>query len=112
MKNDQNPWPVRNRIDISKPAENDLRDLVRYISAQLSVPMTAMEMLEAMEQAMASLEEMPHRASAVADERLASIGYRKLMVKNYIIFFSIDEQARVVDVERILYGRRNWRAIL
>ncbi|NLA25844.1 MAG: type II toxin-antitoxin system RelE/ParE family toxin [Firmicutes bacterium] len=111
MKNDKNPSPVRYRIDISEPAENDLREIVRYISAQLSAPMTAMEMLEAMEQTIVSLEEMPHRASAVADERLASIGYRKLIVKNYIIFFSIDEKAKV-DVERILYGRRNWRAIL
>lgn len=112
MKGNKNPSPVRYRIDISEPAENDLREIVRYISAQLSAPMTAMEMLEAMEQAIVSLEEMPHRASVVADERLASIGYRKLIVKNYIIFFSIDEKAKVVDVERILYGRRNWQAIL
>lgn len=112
MKDDKNPLPVRYRIDVSEPAECDLRDIVRHISAQLSAPMTATEMLEAMEQAMTSLEEMPHRAPTVADERLASNGYRKLIVKNYIIFFSIDEKAKVVEVERILYGRRNWRAIL
>lgn len=112
MKDDKNPSPVRYRIDISESAENDLRDIVRYISAQLSAPITALEMLEAIEQAMAGLVEMPHRAAAVADERLATIGYRKLILKNYIIFFSIDEKAKVVDVERILYGRRNWRAIL
>ena len=112
MKGEKNPSPVRYRVDISEPAENDLRDIVRYISAQLSAPMTAMEMLEAMEQAMSSLGEMPHRAPAVADERLAAIGYRKLIVKNYVIFFSINEKAKAVDVERILYGQRNWRAIL
>ncbi len=112
MKDDENPSPIRYRIDISEPAENDLRDIVRYISARLLAPMTAMEILEAIEQAMASLEEMPHRAPVVADERLATIGYRMLNVKKYIIFFSIDKKAKVVDVERILYGRRNWRAIL
>lgn len=26
------------RVDVSEPAENDLRDIVRYISAQLSAP--------------------------------------------------------------------------
>ena len=112
MKGEKNPPPARYRVDISEPAENDLMDIVRYISAQLSAPMTAMEMLDAMEQAMSSLEEMPHRAPAVADERLAAIGYRKLIVGNYIIFFSINEKTKAVDVERILYGRRNWRAIL
>jgi toxin ParE1/3/4 len=112
MKDDKNPSSIRYRIDVSEPAENDLRDIVRYISAQLSAPITALEMLEVIEQAMSGLAEMPHRAPAVADERLAAIGYRKLIVKNYIIFFSIDEKEKVVDVERILYGRRNWQAIL
>ncbi len=112
MRDDKNPSSARYRIDISEPAEKDLRDIVRYVSAQLSAPITALEMLQAMEQAMASLAEMPHRAPAVADERLGAIGYRRLMVKNYIIFFSVDEKAKAVDVERVLYGRRNWRAIL
>ncbi len=112
MKGDRKPSPSRYRIDIAEPAEKDLRDIIRYISAQLSAPITAPEMLKAFEQAMVGLAEMPHRAPAVADERLAATGYHKLIVKNYIIFFSINEKAKVVDVERILYGRRNWQAIL
>lgn len=112
MKDDRDLSPVRYRIDISEPAENDLRDIVRYISAQLAAPITALETLEAIEQATTYLADIPHRAPAVADERLAVIGYSKLIVKNHIIFFSVDEKARVVDVERILYGRRNWQAIL
>ena len=112
MKDDKNPSSIRYRIDVSEPAEIDLRDIIRYISAQLLAPITALEMLESIEQAMAGLAEMPHRVPTVADERLAAIGYRKLIVKNYIIFFSIDEKAKVVDVERILYGQRNWRTIL
>ena len=34
---------VKYRIDVSEPAENDLRDTVRYISAQLSASMTALQ---------------------------------------------------------------------
>jgi plasmid stabilization system protein ParE len=45
-------------------------------------------------------------------ERLASMGYRKLQVKNYIAFFTINEKDGVVDVERILYTRRDWLRIL
>ncbi|HBG16880.1 MAG TPA: hypothetical protein DDW93_08890 [Firmicutes bacterium] len=41
-----------------------------------------------------------------------SIGYRKLIVKNYIVFFTINEKSKVVDVERILYARRDWLRIL
>lgn len=100
------------RIDVSEPAENDLRDIVRYISAQLSAPMTALEMLNNIEEAVMSLTVMPQKCPFVTDERLATMGYRKLLVKNYIVFFTIDEKSKAVDVERILYARRDWHHIL
>mgnify|MGYP000922974770 FL=1 len=102
----------RYRIDISEPAENDLRNIVRYISAQLSAPITALKMMDIIEEAISGLAFMPQKCPFVVDERLAMIGYHKLIVKNYIVFFTIDEKLEVVDIERILYARRNWRHIL
>lgn len=100
------------RVDVSEPAENDLRDIVRYISAQLSAPMTALKMMDTLEEAITGLTVMPEKCPSVTDERLAMMGYRKLLVKNYIVFFTIDEKSKVVDVERILYARRDWHHIL
>lgn len=103
---------VKYRVDVSEPAENDLRDIIRYISAQLSAPITASKMMDAFEDANANLADMPYKCPLVSDERLASMGYRKLIVKKYIVFYTIDEKTQVVDVERILYARRNWIHIL
>ena len=99
-------------IDISEPAENDLRDIVRYIAAQLSAPLTALKMMDLVEEAIMGLAILPKKCSPVIDERLALMGYRKLPVKNYVVLFTIDEKAKVVDIERILYARRDWRQIL
>ncbi|MCL2812680.1 MAG: type II toxin-antitoxin system RelE/ParE family toxin [Clostridia bacterium] len=99
-------------VEVSEPAENDLRDIVHYISAQLYAPISAMMMMEAIDEALSNLSDMPQRCPLVSDERLASIGYRKLNVKNYIAFFTIDESANAVNVERILYARRDWLHIL
>jgi plasmid stabilization system protein ParE len=38
-------------VDLSALAENDLIDIVRYISAQLLAPTTALKMLDAIEEA-------------------------------------------------------------
>ena len=100
------------RVYISEPAENDLRNIVRYISAQLSAPITALKMMDSIEKAINELAFMPQKCLFVVDERLAMLGYHKLVVKNYIVFFTIDEQLKFVDIERILYSRRNWRHIL
>jgi len=100
------------RVDVSEPAENDLKDIVRYIASQLSAPISALQMMELLEEAMSRLSNMPQRCPLVADECLSQMGYRKLPIKNYVVFFSIDEKNKVVDVERILYGRRDWLRIL
>lgn len=102
----------RYMVDISEPAENDLRDIVRYISAQLSAPITALKMMDIIEEAIGGLAVIPQKYPSIVDERLAMLGYHKLLVKNYIVFFTIDEKLKVVDIERILYARRNWRHIL
>ena len=96
------------RVLISAPAENDLRDIVRYISAQLLAPMTAAKMMDAIE----GLVDMPQKFPLVTDERLATMGYRKFIVKSYIVFYTIDEKSTVVDIIRIVYARRDWLQLL
>lgn len=100
------------RVDISETAEEDLRDIVRYISSELNVPITALNMMDLIEKAIAGLSDNPQRCPVITDDKLSVMGYRKLIVKNYIVFFTIDEKFKVVDVERILYARRDWLNIL
>ena len=100
------------RVYVSEPAEEDLRDIVRYISSQLSAPMTALKMMETIDVALSKLADMPQAYPLVRDDRLASMGYRRINVKNYAAFFTINETAKVVDVERILYARRDWAQII
>lgn len=99
-------------VTVSEAAERDLVDIVKYISAQLAAPISAENMVNAIEEALFGLAYMPHKHPPVTDERLLTMGYRKLVVKNYIAFFSIDEAEKTVDVERILYARRDWLCIL
>lgn len=100
------------RVEISEPAENDLLGIVRYISTQLSAPATATQMVDAFEVALSASAEMPQKYSFVSDNNLASMGYRKLQVKNYIVFFIMNERSDIVEIHRILYARRDWLRLL
>lgn len=96
----------------ARPAEEDLIDILKYIGIDVSEPSAALRMLETIDKSIESLSVMPHRYPLVDDERLAALGYRKLPVKNYLVFFTIGEDANTVYVERILYARRDWLQIL
>jgi plasmid stabilization system protein ParE len=46
----------------------------------------------------------------VLNNELASIGFRFVMIKNYMLFYIIEENQ--INIIRFLYGRRNWINIL
>ena len=100
------------RVIITEPAVSDLDEIAEYIISQFFAPMTAMNLIESIESAIMNLSHMPHRCPLVDDERLKAIGYRKLNIKNYISFFTIDENNKTVVIERILFARRDWLHIL
>ena len=100
------------KVKITQTAENDLRDIARYISSQLNAPTAALNMLRSIRSAIAKLETTALAYPIVRDDRLGFIGYRPLMVKNYITFYLVNEKEKTAVVDRILYGRRDWVNIL
>ena len=103
---------VRYDVRHAEPVENDLTDILRYIAVELNEPSAALRMVETIDKAIENLSIMPYKCPLVDDERLAAMGYRKLPIKNYLAFYTIDEEAQTVNVERILYARRDWLHIL
>ena len=50
---------------------------------------------------------MPDRHEAMEREPWKSMGMRKLPVDNYIVFYIVDHDKKVVTVVRIVYGGRD-----
>lgn len=58
----------------------------------------------------ASLSHMPERCSRPKDLALAAKGYRCLVVEKYLVFYVVERDT--VQIRRILYGRRDYTALL
>ena len=58
------------------------------------------------------LREFPYSGCPVADDILSSRSYRKLIIKNYIVFHLIDEAEKQVVIMRVLYGAQKYENIL
>ena len=100
------------RINIADVAKQDIRDIKIYITNELQEPVTAINITNAILDAIDTLEQMPDRIALVKDKRLAAQGIRPLYVKNYTVFFRIDDSLDVVEVVRVLYSHRDWVSIL
>ncbi|MFW6282399.1 MAG: type II toxin-antitoxin system RelE/ParE family toxin, partial [bacterium] len=83
-------------IEITKPAENDLLEIGKYISNELLEPDRAMKVVDKIATAIFKLEEMPLRHPIVSDDKLASKGIRKFIIDNYIVFYIVNEKNKLV----------------
>ena len=55
---------------------------------------------------------MPEKLRLVDDPVLAVWGIRFIRVNNYLAFYTIDEDKKVVIIVRFLYQKSNWNTIL
>ena len=97
-------------VVLSETAENDLDEVVEYLS-NFSPSIARNYYDEIMVKAL-SLSLMPQRCPFVQDDDLRKRGYRWLFVRNYTIFFIIDEENNLVDIRAIMYSRREFTALL
>ena len=46
------------------------------------------------------------------NDRLKSKKYRKAVIKNYIMFYRVDEEKQTIYIMRFIYGRRDYINLL
>ena len=99
-------------VIVLDPAKDDLTEIIDYISIELDAPIAAENLMNAVDNVFSRLADFPTDYSRVPDDCLAAQGYRMIVIKNYIIFYTFNEDEKTVYIERILYGRRDWMWIL
>jgi len=99
-------------IHISDSAKQDIRGIAAYITHELLEPVIAESTTEAILAAISTLEDMPNRIGLVNDGRLSELRIRRLLIKNYSVFFRINEAYKVVEIVRVIYSRRDWASLL
>lgn len=101
--------PETYTVKIAKQAQGQIQEIIRYIRFTLQAPGTALKMLDTLEQAIASLDLFPNRVPLTEEEPWHRQGVHKLVVKNYLVYFWVDESAKIVQVFGVVYGRKDQR---
>ncbi len=86
---------------------NDLREIYTNITYKLLVPKTAEGQINRIRDIIRSLDFMPLRYPIVDWEPWKSIEMHKLPIDNFIVFYIVSNEKRLVTIVRILYGGRD-----
>ena len=100
------------QVRITAQAQEQLREIRDYITNELLAPDAAQNMLGLLASEMASLSRMPGRVRLVDEEPWRSEGVRMKAVRDYLVYFWIDEEKKVVQVFAVIYARRDQTTAL
>ncbi len=95
-------------IKLSIKAKDDLKSIVLYIKNNLNEPAIANKYAKIIREEIQTLEYLPQKFAVIEDSSVKDLNFRKLIIKNYIAFYRVNEEKKIVNVERILYGASNW----
>ena len=95
------------KLIILPEAQQDIRNIVLYIARELAAPQAALDLQTEFEKEIKSLAIMPKRIKTVNEQPWKDAGIRKTRVKNYYIYFLVDDDEMAVKVNAVIYTGRD-----
>lgn len=96
------------QIKLLKIAEEDFTEIVSYVA--VDNVSAANSLADKIEKDLELLSENTNLGRIPRDEEVRNLGYRYLIVQNYLIFYTIED--KTILVHRILHSARNYKSLL
>ncbi|HNX28721.1 MAG TPA: type II toxin-antitoxin system RelE/ParE family toxin [Syntrophomonadaceae bacterium] len=96
------------KLNVSELAHQDLDRIVSYIAEQLANLRAAGDFLEEVDKCYGNLRINPLMYAKCQDKRLEMEDYRKVLIKNYVLVYKINEASKTVSVLRFFYGAQDY----
>lgn len=97
------------QVQITKYAQRQIKDIARYVKVKLKNPDAATKLVDDLKTTILSLENMPHRIPLTDEEPWRSEGIHKMSVKNYLVYFWINEIKNMVYITAVIYSQREQK---
>lgn len=92
--------------------QRDLDAAIGYLVLSLENKPAAAALLDEIEKTYDGLERMPMMCEACRDPYLKERGYRKAVIRNYIMVYTVDEDTKTVSIMRFFHGRQDYTNLI
>ena len=103
---------MRYKVKLTVQAIGQIKETVQYISKILLEPETAQKWADTLQCEIEKLDSMPSRYPLTEEEPWCTKGIRKMPVKNFLVYYLVDEEEKTVWITAVIYGRRDQDAAL
>ena len=92
-------------VKITSQAEAQIQEIIYYITHELKAPDAALHLLDILEDSFTSLAQFPQRVTLIDEEPWRTRGIHRLPVRNFLVYFWIDEVKMTVQITAVIYGK-------
>jgi plasmid stabilization system protein ParE len=96
----------------SKVIHEDIDSSYAYIKETLESPHAAENLIKDIVEKLDYIKKTPYTRSLVHDNYLASLGIRSIKIKNYVLYYNVEEEKKSINVIRFFYNKRDWIKLL
>ena len=94
-------------VKVTRQALEHMRGIVHYISYDLMNPKAADNLLDDLKSSILNLSVLPKKHPLIEEEPWRSEGVRKIIVKNFLVYYWIDDEGNKVYVTAVIYNKRD-----
>ena len=94
-------------VKLTPHAIAEISETIAYISRVLLVPDTARAWADHLQSEISGLDTLPERYPQVEREPWHRLGIRKMPVKNFIVYYYVDQENKTVWITATVYAKRD-----
>lgn len=95
------------KLEFLPIAKNDLLEIVGYIAKELQNPTAAERLSEELIAGAENICNFPYAHQVYAPIKPLKNEYRRILVGNYFLFYTVDESKKAVTIMRVIYACRD-----
>ena len=99
-------------MKLTAQAIGQIEETVQYISRTLLEPEIAQKWVDTLQREIEKLDSIPSRYPLTEEEPWHTKGIHKMPIKNFLVYYLIDEEKQTVWITAVIYGRRDQLAAL
>jgi len=97
------------KIVITETAKEELQEIFDYISSVLYAPMAAAKLIDEIKVAFKKIQRFPFSGSTIGKKYLEFSDYRKYIVKNYNIYYTVRDNE--VIIMNVMHQSRSYERL-
>lgn len=100
------------KLEFLPIAKNDVDNIIYYISNHLKNITAARKLRDLFADSIDKILEFPYGTPTYQQVNFLRNEYRSFKVKNFLMFYTINEQDRIITIVRVLYQKMDISQIL